>query len=142
MTKRLLTLLLVGFCLSVSANEPLKYLVVWAKDGTRAVHNLKEKPQVTFTPTGLVITKNGVQTVYPMDEMLRFTYEAKFPFTVVGDVNGDDVVNQTDVIGTASHTVGKTPVMFTPEAADVNKDEKVDAVDVTKIVDIAKKNKQ
>ena len=58
------------------------------------------------------------------------------------NVNGDDVVNQTDVIGTASHTVGKTPVMFTPEAADVNKDEKVDAVDVTKIVDIAKKNKQ
>ena len=57
------------------ANEPKTQFVVWAKDGTKVAYALAEKPKVTFTDNDLVITANGVEVNYPLENMKRFTYE-------------------------------------------------------------------
>lgn len=57
------------------ADEPKTQLVVWAKDGTQVAYALAEKPKVTFTETDLVITANGVEVNYTLENMARFTYE-------------------------------------------------------------------
>lgn len=57
------------------ADEPKTQLVVWAKDGTQVAYALAERPKVTFTETDLVITANGVEVNYTIENMARFTYE-------------------------------------------------------------------
>ena len=76
MKKKLLLVLLSLFCLSAMADEPKTQLVVWAKDGTRVAYALAEKPKVTFTETDLVITAQGVEVNYLLENMARFTYES------------------------------------------------------------------
>lgn len=75
MKHKLLIALLSCFCLSAMADEPKTQLVVWAKDGTQVAYALDEKPKVTFTETDLVITANGVEVNYTLENMARFTYE-------------------------------------------------------------------
>ena len=75
MKQKLLLVLLSCFCLSAMADEPKTQLVVWAKDGTQVAYALAEKPKVTFTETDLVITANGVEVNYTLENMARFTYE-------------------------------------------------------------------
>lgn len=75
MKHKLLIALLSCFCLSAMADEPKTQLVVWAKDGTQVAYALDEKPKVTFTVTDLVITTNGVEVNYTLENMARFTYE-------------------------------------------------------------------
>ena len=75
MKQKLLLVLLSCFSLSAMADEPKTQLVVWAKDGTQVAYALAEKPKVTFTETDLVITANGVEVNYTLENMARFTYE-------------------------------------------------------------------
>lgn len=75
MKQKILIALLSCFCLSAMADEPKTQLVVWAKDGTQVAYALDEKPKVTFTETDLVITANGVEVNYTLENMARFTYE-------------------------------------------------------------------
>lgn len=75
MKQKLMLVLLSCFCLSAMADEPKTQLVVWAKDGTQVAYALAEKPKVTFTETDLVITANGVEVNYTLENMARFTYE-------------------------------------------------------------------
>lgn len=75
MKLKLLLVLLSFFTLSAMADEPKTQLVVWAKDGTQVAYALAEKPKVTFTETDLVITANGVEVNYTLENMARFTYE-------------------------------------------------------------------
>lgn len=74
MRKKLLAVLLLSFCLSAMADEPKTQLIVWAKDGTQVAYALAEKPKVTFTENDLVITANGVEVNYNLENMARFTY--------------------------------------------------------------------
>lgn len=61
--------------LSAMASEPLKNLIVWAKDGTKVGYALAEKPTVTFTENHLIITTQGIEVSYALEQMERFTYE-------------------------------------------------------------------
>jgi len=72
--KLLICVLLFSF-VSTMANEPREILVVWAKDGSQMAYALAEKPKVSFTANDLVITTNGVDVNYPLEELARFTYE-------------------------------------------------------------------
>lgn len=58
-----------------------------------------------------------------------------------GDVNGDGKVDDTDVNDVVSFIMGKTPNGFNKDAADVNNDQKVNAVDIVFINNIIKNNK-
>ncbi len=61
--------------IKVTAQISQTQLIVWAKDGTKVAYALTEKPKVTFTETDLVITSNGIEVNYSLENMLRFTYE-------------------------------------------------------------------
>lgn len=72
---RILLSLLICFSLVAKAENNPTNLVVWAKDGTKVAYALAEKPKVTFTETELIITSNGVEVKYDLENMARFTYE-------------------------------------------------------------------
>ena len=55
---------------------------------------------------------------------------------LMGDVNGDGIVNIVDVTSVISHILGNTPENFSVAAADVNLDGIINIVDVTSIIDI------
>lgn len=57
--------------------------------------------------------------------------------TLLGDVNGDGIVNVTDVIAATNMTIGITPSVFIFENADVNKDNEVTITDIILIVNIS-----
>lgn len=75
MKSKLLLSLLFCFCIIAKAENNPTNLVVWAKDGTKVAYALLEKPKVTFTETELIITSNGVEVNYALENMARFTYE-------------------------------------------------------------------
>lgn len=75
MKSKLLLFLLLGFSIFAWAENNPTNLVVWAKDGTKVAYALAEKPKVTFTETDLVITSNGIEVNYNLENMARFTYE-------------------------------------------------------------------
>lgn len=75
MKTKLVTLLLLFFCLSAMADDPRTHLVIWAKDGSKIVYPLGVKPQVLLTETELVLRLSGHDIAYDKDEILRFTYE-------------------------------------------------------------------
>lgn len=67
--------LFLGLSLIAKAENIPSNLVVWAKNGTKVAYALAEKPKVTFTGTDLVITTNGVEVNYPLENLACFTYE-------------------------------------------------------------------
>jgi hypothetical protein len=56
--------------------------------------------------------------------------------TVMGDVNGDGVVNITDAIGLVNHILGKSTFEVNELAADVNEDGAVNITDAIAIVNL------
>ena len=68
---------------------------------------------------------NGILTILPI---------------LVGDFNGDNKVDNTDLQLLVDYIMDKKPLGIDKNTADVNKDDKVNAVDVTKVIDIIKKN--
>ena len=71
------------------ADEPKTQLVIWAKDGTKVVYALAEMPKVTFTERDLVITANGVEVNYTLENMARFTYE-DYTSTAITNLQTDE----------------------------------------------------
>ena len=75
MKKLFLLMLLPLYGMVAVADETINSLVVWAKDGTKVAYALADKPKVTFTETEMVITSNGIEVNYALENMVRFTYE-------------------------------------------------------------------
>lgn len=84
MKTTLCIMMLSLFSIVAVAQETINSLVVWAKDGTKVAYILEDKPKVTFTETDLVITSNGIEVNYSLENMLRFTYE---------DFSQTDIIN-------------------------------------------------
>ena len=53
-----------------------------------------------------------------------------------GDVNNDNAVDVTDVVGIANHVMGETPSVFNNVSADFNDNGSVDVSDVVKVANI------
>ena len=51
------------------------------------------------------------------------------PLYILGDINGDGVVNVSDYIGIANHILGNTPEGFIEKAGDVNEDNVINVSD-------------
>lgn len=75
MKTKLVTLLLLFFCLSAMADDPRTHLVIWAKDGSKIVYPLMSKPKITFTDFDLVVNTNGLEAVFNIENTSHFTYE-------------------------------------------------------------------
>ncbi|SFB87092.1 dockerin type I repeat-containing protein [Ruminococcus albus] len=73
-------------------------------------------------------------SIYPDRILYGITFECKGSELLLGDVNGDGVINVTDISKAAAHVKGKK--LLTGDAlkrADVNSDGVVNVTDVTKI---------
>lgn len=75
MKRKVFTVLLLLSSLMAMADEPKSRLVVWAKDGTKTYFDLAENPKTTFNDNDLVITSESMSISYPLDQVLRYTYE-------------------------------------------------------------------
>ena len=75
MKRKIFTVLLLLSSLMAMADEPKSRLVVWAKDGTKTYFDLAENPKTTFNDNDLVITSESMSISYPLDQVLRYTYE-------------------------------------------------------------------
>lgn len=70
----LLAIFLIFLPLSLASQEKNTF-VIYAKDGTKTSYALNEQPKLSFTETHLVITTNGIEVNYDLDNMEKFTYE-------------------------------------------------------------------
>lgn len=107
---------------------------------TRAVGNDVKRVVVSGNNSSTTIEDLKTGTDYAYRSYLKTasgtTYgeEKTFKTILVGDVNGDKKLNKDDLDAIVSHIMGNTPPDFNKKAADINEDDKVDAVDVVKVV--------
>ena len=83
-TTTITVLLLSVLCIS---SVKAQTLVIWQKDGSKAYYSLDELPKTTFTLDDLVITTNTSTINFPLQSILRYTYEK-------GTVGIDNVTSQ------------------------------------------------
>ncbi len=111
------------------------YLIFETADGTKtsvAVESLK----LTLGTTTLTV---GTKQFALADlTKMYFSATAVGSDAVEGDVNGDGLVDATDVSLTARHIIGHTADGFSSDAADMNGDGTVDAADLAAIIALAK----
>lgn len=84
-TTTITVLLLSVLCIS---SVKAQTLVIWQKDGSKAYYSLDELPKTTFTLDDLVITTNTGTINFPLQSILRYTYEE-------GTMGIDNVTNQS-----------------------------------------------
>lgn len=62
-------------CPPCIADDSEQKLVIWLKDGTQVRHLLSDEPQTTFDNGALYLNTNRVSISYPIENVLRYTYE-------------------------------------------------------------------
>ena len=81
-TKKLLLLLMVAVCSTGQALgqsvwdnvERVTQVLVWSSDSTYTVYKCADNPTVYADETGLVLSVNGTQVVFPGNEVRKFTF--------------------------------------------------------------------
>lgn len=53
-------------------------LVVWLTDGSKVYHDLADEPTTTFADGSLLLTTAKTSISYPLDKVLRYTYEGVY----------------------------------------------------------------
>lgn len=64
-------------------------LVVWTNDGGKTAYALSKRPVLRFTDTEMLITGEGIEATYPLDQFVRYTYESS-DFTGIRDLNTEE----------------------------------------------------
>ena len=108
-----------------------QYLTVLKKDGSKISYNLKDKPQITFNNTSLVINVNGVVRSVLINDIVRLTYDD----IMIGDANGDGRVDVADITNIIKNKNQQQDANFSSYAADVNGDKTIDSKDIDRIID-------
>ena len=148
---------------SIEAGKP--YIVKWKNtEGTEIVNpqfrdvtiSTADSPvaindiitfQGNYSPYTISVKDNcklylssGNMLYYPSDEMTINAFNAYFlltsPISTMGDVNGDDEINVTDVIFLINHILDNDNEGFIGENADMNGDREINITDATSIVNI------
>ena len=71
------------------------------------------------------------------NSVLLYGYKVTIePATIPGDVNGDGLVNVTDIVATVNYIMEKPSDNFNEEAADLNGDCSINVTDIVKMVSI------
>lgn len=71
----LAVLLLPALGQAQTESEAAQQLVVWLNDGTKVYHDLADEPVTTFENGALYINSAKVSISYPIERVLRYTYE-------------------------------------------------------------------
>ena len=93
MKKKLLTLFLltattVGMWAQGSSEQTL---VVWLKDGTQVRYLLSDEPKTTFDNGALFLNTSKVSISYPIENVLRYTYEGDMPSVGIDQLKPGEV---------------------------------------------------
>ena len=84
-------------------------------------------------------TRESYQSLEPWTRESYQSLEPWCDFRIIvefGDVNNDNAVDVTDVVGIANHVMGETPSVFNNVSADFNDNGSVDVSDVVKLANI------
>jgi hypothetical protein len=86
----------------------------------------------------LQVPKSSLEAYQAADQWKEFFFieEGEEPF-ILGDADGDGVVDVNDVTTTINHILGKPVANFVREAANIDGDDSIDVNDVQGIIDIA-----
>ena len=135
MKRIIVSLLFTVFSMAVHAAEAK--LQVWQADGRVVTFDLDEEPVTTYADGNLVIKTSKKTITYPLENVRKFTYYMAKNF-LLGDADGNGVVNNDDVIAVSNKILGKHSGRFVVENADMNGDNKVNAVDIVMIISMLK----
>jgi hypothetical protein len=131
MKKAILSLIAIVFSMAVDAVEAK--LQVWRADGEVITFDLDEEPVTTYADGNLVIKTSKKTITYPLEKVWKFTYF--IPNNILlGDADGNGVVDAADVIEVSNKILGKPSGKFVEKNADVNGDGKVNAIDIVMII--------
>ncbi|MBQ7634941.1 MAG: T9SS type A sorting domain-containing protein [Bacteroidaceae bacterium] len=88
----LLVLLLLPTGLKAqTSGQATQQLVVWLTDGTKVYHDLADEPTTTFAGGALYINSATVAVSYPIERVLRYTYEGVMTAVAAPIVNPGEV---------------------------------------------------
>lgn len=75
--KKLIFLYLLLLPMSVLSQEKEKNqsLIVWQTDGNQTKFNLEDEPNISFEFDNMIISTGRIETRYPIDYILRLTYD-------------------------------------------------------------------
>ena len=131
MKKAILFLFAIVFSIAVDAVEAK--LQVWRADGEVITFDLDEEPVTTYADGNLVIKTSTRTITYPLEKVRKYTYF--IPSNILlGDADGNGVVDAADVIEVSNTIRGKPSGKFVEKNADVNGDGKVNAIDIVMII--------
>lgn len=108
-------------------------LVVWHKNGTQVLFNLKEKPEITYEGDSVVITSPKTMKFHFKD-IKKMTFVPKKK--IIGDVNNDKAVNMADLFRVLSIITFKS----NDPSGDVNEDGTINVADIISIVNVMDDN--
>ena len=83
-------------------------------------------------------TEYGYRSYVKTASGITYGEEKTFKTSMFGDVNGDNKVDNNDLNDIVSYIMGNIPAHFNKDAADLNNDNKVNAADIVKMVNILK----
>lgn len=74
---------------------PTIYLVVWTKSGEQAGYALNKRPVLKFSETEMIISGEGIDVIYALDDFARYTYNDQEP-TTIKDIRTDEAKAKFD----------------------------------------------
>ena len=133
MKKTIITMLiaLVAICASAETYNYLKFTKTNGSTVTCSVAGIK----VTYDNNNVTVTNDEGTTTIALAEVqdMYFSNEAGSAVTL-GDVNGDGLVNITDVTLLINYVLNDGTVEIVEEAANMNGDEGINITDVTLLI--------
>ena len=111
---------------SLTRGDNIGSVIVSGNNTSVTIEGLKAGTEYGYRP--YVKTASGI----------TYGEEKTFKTLMLGDVNGDNKVDNYDLSDLVSYIMGIIPPHFNKDAADLNNDKKVNAADIVKMVNILK----
>ena len=126
--------MLIALVAMVTSAETYNYLKFTKTNGTTVTYSV-EGLKLTYDNTNVTVTNvDGTATIALAEvQDMYFSNEAGSDF-ILGDVNGDGLVNITDVTMLISYVLNSGSVDIVTEAADMNDDGSINITDVTMLI--------
>jgi len=132
MNKHFIISMITLFLVLLGGNETLaqtQRLVVWQKDGEKVVFDLSERPKTVFEGTDIVISTSTMIVSYPIDRVLRYTYELKpsgientnISKSIIISQNGDELLLENLHQGTCIQVFSTDGKLISTQIADGRK---------------------
>lgn len=91
-----------------------------------------ESGEYNISVKNIVLTDVHTQQTLVDEVVSKLT----IPSYVIGDANGDDMINVTDIVSIISYILGEADSNFTLAAADINGDGAINVTDIVGVIDI------